>query len=207
MDARSVLAVVLICAQAIVVVPILARLFRARSAHGVSLSTELIWVACGAGWAIYGGVIESTALTISGVLAAVASATIASVSWGMLPEQRSIATLLGLATAVVIGSGFTIAGVEGFAVALSVVGVLQFIPQLWLSARLVRSDASTPGVSVIGGVLRAAYCFGWAVYGAAWPFWGMALDRIEWPLVAWGLAGTLAFIVQAVPAMSRRPSR
>lgn len=207
MDARSALAVVLICAQAIAVVPILARLFRARSARGVSLSTELIWVACGVGWAIYGGVIESTALTISGVLAAMASATIASASWRMLPEQRFVATLLGLGTAVIIGGGFAIAGVGGFALALSVVGAAQFIPQLWLSARLARSNESTPGVSFIGGILRAVYCFGWAVYGAAWPFWGMGLDRIEWPLVAWGLAGTLAFMLQAVLAMSRRSSQ
>lgn len=200
-QARVVFALVLVGVQALLVVPILVRLSRAHSARGISLVGELIWVVAGIGWAVYGEATGSLALVVSGSLAAATSGIISAISWRLLPTQHRMALLLSVVTAAAFIVGFAIAGEAGLTVTLSAFGVVQFLPQLRHSLQLANSAVPTEGVSVAGAVLRVVYSLGWAVYAGAWFLWGMSIEQIEWPLLAWGLAGAIAFAVQATVAI------
>lgn len=199
-ELRALLGILLIVVQASVAIPIIAALLASRDRRGISLSGELIWVAAGAGWALYGGMTASATLIISGSIAAVTSGAISMLVWSAVPSRRNTALLLGAGTAFVLGASALFGADRGLSASLALVGMLQFGPQFLESLRASRSRRATLGVSILGASLRSLYTFGWALYGGAWFLWGTSTLRIDWPLVAWGLAGTVTFAVQALVA-------
>lgn len=204
-EPRALFGLVLIGVQASLAIPIIVTLLGSRRRWGISLPGELIWVAAGAGWALYGAMTGSVTLIISGSIAALTSGTISILVWSAVPSQRCTALLLGTGTAIILGASALFAAEHGLSISLAAVGVLQFGPQFAESLRAARSGASTPGVSVLGASLRSLYTFGWALYGGAWFLWGASMLRIEWALVAWGLAGTITFALQALVASRIQP--
>lgn len=204
-DPRAVSGVVLLVVQIVLAVPLIVRVFRARSGLGISLTGEAIWMVAGVGWAIYGAVSGSAALIASGSIAAVTSSLMVVALWSLVPGQRRLALIVSAMTLLGFVAGVLLAGWPGLSVALSVFGVVQFIPQLRQSARALRQRTVTRGVSVVGASLRAAYAAGWAVYGGAWWLWGLTVDHIDWPLAVWGLAGAVTFALQALVA-ARSPT-
>jgi hypothetical protein len=195
-DPRAVLGFTLLVIQASLALPLVVRVIRARNGVGISLAGESIWMVAGVGWAVYGGMSGSVALVGSGSIAAITSGLLSALLWPLLPEQRGPALGASAATALGLSAGALIGGWPGLSVALSVFGVMQFIPQLRHSVDAVRLRTTTPGVSVWGSSLRAGYAAGWAVYGGAWWLWGLAIEHIDWPLLIWGAAGAITFGLQ-----------
>lgn len=204
-DPRAVFGVALLVVQIVLAWPVIARIHRGRSGLGISLTGEAIWVVAGVGWVVYGAVSGSVALIASGSIAAVTSCLTVGALWSLVPEQRKSALIVSAGTLLGFVAGVLLAGWAGLSVALSVFGVVQFIPQLRQSVLAFHRRAVTSGVSVAGASLRAVYAAGWAVYGGAWWLWGVGVD---WPLALWGAAGAVTFALQAVVAARsrRRPA-
>ena len=154
----------------------------------------------GVGWAIYGVVIGSVALIASGSIATATSGLMVAALWSLVPEQRRMVLIVSAATFLGFVAGLLIGGWAGLSVALSVFSVVQFIPQLHQSVRALRHRIVTRGVSVFAALLRVTYAAGWAIYGGAWWLWGLTVDRIDWPLAVWGIAGAVTFTLQAIVA-------
>lgn len=207
MEARSVLGIVLVAVQAVQVAPLVAHAIRTRSAAGVSVPGEAAWAVGGLGWALFGYWTGSPILVVSGCLAAVASGTLTALLWRAPEAARGAAAGLAALTAVALAIPSLAVGVAGLSVALSVFGVVQFLPQLRQSLTAWRSRASTPGVSVTGAVVRSVYTAGWALWGGAYMLWGLPPSGVDWPIVAWGVAGAVTFAVQALAARRARSGR
>lgn len=198
---RDILGISLLIVQTALVIPLVLKVVRARSADGMSLASEAIWVVAGIGWALYGHGTESVTLIASGTIAAVGSGTLVALMWRYKTqtEKRSALGLLA-ATAVGLFAPHLASGVAGLSLALAAFGVVQFVPQFVDTLRGMRQGSDMSGVSVLGTSLRALYTFGWAFYAGAWFLWGIPVSQIDWPLVAWGLAGAAAFGLQACAA-------
>lgn len=198
---RDVLGVSLLIVQTVLVVPLVLKVIRARSADGMSLASEAIWVVAGIGWALYGHGTGSVTLIASGTIAAVGSGALTALMWRYKTStEKRAAVVLVVITATGLFTPHVVAGVGGLSLALAAFGVVQFVPQIVDTLRGLRGTGQGLGVSVLGTSLRALYTFGWAFYAGAWVLWGIPVSQIDWPLVAWGLAGAVAFGLQAATA-------
>ena len=200
--ARELFGLSLIAVQLLLAGPIILKLLRSRERKGFSLAGEIIWVAAGAGWALYGLLFDSTVLIISGSIAALTSGAISILIWNYSPKKMAI--ICGLGTVAVLGLGTFWGGKEGLSMSLAFVGAVQFLPQLVKSLRMLKNGERAGGVSVLGSGMRSLYTLSWAVYGGAWFLWGAEMTRIDWPLVGWGLAGAVAFFAQACSGIGSR---
>lgn len=204
MEPRSILGLVLLVVQAVQVLPIIVHAVRSRSADGVSVPGEAAWAVGGLGWALFGYWTSSLTLIASGFLAALSSGGLTVLLWNRPGAERTNAARLGLLTAVALAIPSVLVGVTGLSIALSVFGVVQFLPQLRQSVRAWSARLATPGVSVLGASVRSVYTAGWAVWGGAYGLWGLPPSRIDWPIVAWGVAGAITFALQALVARRAR---
>lgn len=168
MDARSVLGIILLCVQAIIVIPLVIELRKTRSAEGVSILSEVAWIIAGMGWSLYGLLSASSTLVVSGFLATLGSAVV----YGLVRRYveagvRHRSRMFGLVFVFVMGLSAVLFGVVGLGVFLSVFGLVQFLPQLRTSVvGIGRRDAV--GVPLVGTGLRSLYTLLWAVYAGAW---------------------------------------
>lgn len=189
----------LLITQATLAVPLVVKLMRSRQRTGFSLASESMWVVAGTGWLIYGIGAQSVVLMISGVLAALTSFLVVLLIFASSAGQYRESAVLVAATIAGLILGSVIAGFAGLTAVLSIIGVIQFVPQFFTSLRDLRNSESSSGVSVIGTALRAFYTLAWAVYAMGWLLWsGEAV--IDWPLITWGLAGCVTFTLQAFVA-------
>lgn len=204
MDARNVLGIVLLCVQAIIVIPLVIELRRTRSAEGISITSEVAWIVAGMGWSLYGLMSGSSTLVASGFLATLGSTIV----YGLVRRDvgldvRSCSGVFGLVFLAVMGLSAVLFGVVGLGVFLSVFGLVQFLPQLWTSVISIgRRDAV--GVPLAGTWLRSLYTLSWAVYAGAWGLWGLTVADVDWPLAVWGLCGFVAFGLQFVAGVVAR---
>lgn len=200
---RELLGLVLLGVQTALILPLIVRMLRSRDGTGISLSSETMWSVAGLGWLAYGYGTGSSTLIASGAIASAGSTAMAVLLWpgkGRI-EHTSGLRVAAVAAAAIVG-GTLAAGVAGLSLALSVLGAVQFIPQIVETLRTWRARAPTPGVSPVASSMRAAYTGGWAVWAGAWTLWGIGFDQIDWPLVAWGLAGAVAFGSQALVSVA-----
>lgn len=202
LEIRALFGVSLVVTQVALLVPLITRIRRARSSAGVSVQGEAIWVVAGAGWAAYGVATSSTILTVSGVAALIGSTAVLVYIRSALPHSRVWIAMLLTASALVAGG--VLGGNLGLAIALSVVGCVQFLPQLAVSFRSLVRPHPAAGVSVIASSLRALYTLGWAFYAGATFLWGSAATSTDWPLAVWGVAGAVAYTLQTVATMRGR---
>jgi hypothetical protein len=198
---REWFGIALVAVQAALLMPLVVHAVRVRSGVGMSLSGEAIWAVAGVGWLVYAMWAQAPAVIVSGALAAVGSGLLTVLLWRAKARERRPALLLGAITLIGLASPAILYGEAGLSVALSVFGIVQFVPQFLESALHLRNGTATPGVSLTGAALRSLYTLGWAVYAGGWALWGLAGSRIDWPLVAWGLAGLIAFGAQALAAI------
>lgn len=202
---REALGIVLLIVQFALVAPLVLRLLRTRDGAGISMGSEAIWSFAGMGWFLYGLGISSPTLMASGAMASLGSITMTSLLWsGKTAAERKSALLLAGLTLTTLGSSMLIAGNAGLSLSLSVIGAVQFLPQMAETWRTWRARVPTPGVSLAGTGLRVVYTGGWAIWAGAWFWWGIGFEHIDWPLVAWGLAGVIAFGMQILVAATGR---
>ncbi len=195
-DARAIFGLLLLAVQVTLLAPLILRTKRVRSPEGISLPGEAIWVVAGAGWAIYGVGTSSPMVAASGTAAALGSAVLVLLLRRMLSRARVLLALM--VTSVALLAGVALRGIEGLGLALAVVGVIQFLPQLAVSARLVTRPRPSAGVSAIASGLRALYTLGWAVYAGASFLWGADATATDWPLAIWGVAGAVTYTFQTI---------
>ncbi len=201
MYARSVLGIILLCVQAVIVIPLVIELKKTRSAEGISILSEVAWIIAGMGWSLYGLMSGSSTLVVSGFLATLGSAVV----YGLVRRDvevrvRHRSGMFGLTFVVVMGLSAVLFGVVGLGVFLSVFGLVQFLPQLRTSVVSIgRRDAV--GVPLVGTGLRSLYTLLWAVYAGAW---GLTVADVDWPLAVWGLCGFVAFGLQFVAGVTAR---
>lgn len=202
---RALLGVLLLGVQASFVIPMVLQVPRARSANGVSLTGEALWTVAGVGWAVYAYATGDLAIVASGTLAALGSGAL-SVLAGRHASRASRRRAVGAAAGSAVGgvTAGVLGGVVGLAWALSVFGVVQFLPHLATAAALWLRREPAEGLSVPGTALRAVYAAGWSLYAAGWAVWGITGGAIQWPLLAWGLVGALAFSAQGAVAVRTR---
>lgn len=206
MDARSVLGMVLLCIQAVIVIPLVIELRKTRSAEGISIMSEVAWIVAGMGWSLYGLMSGSPTLIVSGFLATLGSAVV----YGLVRQDIENDVLhrtevFGLVFVIVMGLSAMLFGVVGLGVFLSVFGLLQFLPQLRVSlGSIVRRDAV--GVPLMGTGLRSLYTLSWSVYAGAWGLWGLTVADVDWPLAVWGLCGFVSFGLQFMSGVVARKS-
>lgn len=198
MDARSVLGIILLCVQAIIIIPLVIELRKTRSAEGISILSEVAWIIAGMGWSLYGLMSGSSTLVVSGFLATLGSAVV----YGLVRRYveagiRHRSRMFGLTFVVVMGLSAVLFGVVGLGVFLSVFGLVQFLPQLRTSVISIRRRDAV-GVPLVGTGLRSLYTLLWAVYAGAWGLWGLTVADVDWPLAVWGLCGFVAFGLQFV---------
>jgi hypothetical protein len=204
-ESRELFGLAMVALQAGLAIPLIARMVRSSDRGGTSLAGECIWVVAGVGWLVYSVGIGSVAILISSFLAVGTSLTLALLVWPSAPAQRRTAVILTALTAAFLGSGFALGGLDGLSLTLAIFGTVQFIPQMLESFGKLRARESTAGVSILGSASRMLYTLGWAFYAGAWFVWGDQMTRIDWPIVTWGITGTLAFGLQAyVAARGRR---
>lgn len=199
---RNILGLILLATQLALLIPLIWHTFRSKSGAGVSLSGEAIWAVAGLGWIAYGVLFESWTITASGSIAFLGCGILTTFLWRTkTSSERKSALLLSLVTVVGIAGSLAIFGKEGVSLSLAIFGIVQFIPQTVYSIRVIASKSSAAGVSVTASFMRSLYTLGWAIYAGAWFLWGMSFGSIDLPLVAWGLAGVIAFTVQGFSAL------
>lgn len=160
---------------------------------------EMIWVPIGLGWLAYGLLTVSVPFIISGSLAALTSGAIALLIWGSHAVQRGRAVWTAVLVAAVLVVS-VVTGVTWLSLVLATLGVVQFIPQIVESLRLLNTKTSANGVSPIGAAARACYTLGWTAYGLGHVLWGADAGHVDLPLVTWGVAGAIAFATLALAA-------
>lgn len=204
MDTRSVLGIVLLCVQAIIIIPLAVELRKTRSAEGISAISEVAWIVAGMGWSLYGTMSGSDTLVVSGVLATLGSAIVYGfVRSDLHSSVRCHSVAFGLVFVTVMVLSTVLFGVVGLGVFLSVFGVVQFLPQVRTSVHSIKVRDGV-GVPLVGTGLRAVYTLTWAVYATAWGLWGIAFSDIDWPLAVWGVCGFVAFGLQFVAGVVAR---
>jgi hypothetical protein len=200
MNAHVILGLCLLAMQVILAVVLLCEIYRTRSAGGVAVLGELAWVIAGAGWVWYGLLSSHAVVAVSGVVAAVSSAVVCLLVRGdvssRLWRQYNLVVCVFALSMIVIGVIF---GVTGLSVFLAVFGVVQFMPQLSLSAAQLLRGTCVAGVPVRGAVFRSVYTGLWAVYAVMRNVF--AGGAIDWPLAVWGVVGCAAFMMQAIVGM------
>jgi len=194
---REIFGIILLLVQCAINLPLIVRIVRTKATGGISLTGETIWIAGGVGWLIYGIVTNSVTLMISGSLAALGCLIVASlfIKYGSKPRigRALFWSLITFSSILVSWHFFDVAGLS---VALSVFGVIQFLPQFTLSIRGIATKIDADGVSPVSSFLRSLYTLGWAVYAGLWFIWGITIDEIDWPLFVWGIAGFVTFGLQ-----------
>lgn len=195
---RELFGLLLLCIQVGINIPVIVKLIKAKTGIGISISGEMIWIAGGIGWILYGSFIDSITLIISGTIATIACSTISILLWKYSRPRMLLPSLLSGLTLLSIFVSAAIAGVVGLSIMLAVFGIVQFLPQLSLTISNIRTRTIPSGVSIAGSGLRAIYTGGWAVYAGAWVFWDISIEKIDWPLLVWGVAGVVTFGLQAL---------
>lgn len=201
---REIFGLVLLLVQASINIPVVYRLLKSKSGKGISLAGEVVWIAGGVGWVIYGAATNSTTLIISGTLAVIGCLLTSTLIVKYSKPALRNALIMGAVTLLCIVGGYLVAGVVGLSLAMAVFGVLQFFPQFFETISLIRSRGDVSGVSVLGSTFRAIYTGGWAVYAGAWLLWGISGGNIDYPLMVWGIAGVIVFGLQATHAALMR---
>lgn len=202
---RELLGVALLGTQTLLLIPIIWHSFRARTANGMSLMGEMIWASAGIGWFVYALMIDSLTIIASGLIAFLGCGILTIIIWSRTSKKKQQHAVLVTSIATITGTLMGVfAGVEGLALALSIFGVVQFIPHLWTTTRVLRGKETSEGVSTVGASLRAVYTGGWALYAAGWVVWGTGSEDTQWPLFVWGVAGVIAFLSQTVTTVVER---
>lgn len=176
----AVLAVVLLCMQALMSVPQVVKMARAKSAAGVSMTSELVTAVTGTAWMTYAFARGDVGLLLSGLLAVVGYGTTAGLAW----RYRRMSARRGVQLVGVWGVVLLVAFVGGGPLLLGTVltgaAVVQYTPQcvdIW------RTE-SMGGFSPSTGVLRV-------VYGGLWVVYAVLMADVV--LVVWAVATVATF--------------
>lgn len=194
MNFHVIFGLVLCAVQGLMLAALISHARRAVSASGASSVGEAAWCAAGIGWMVYGLGTGSTVLVLSGALACAGSAGVLVLlgRW-FTPRERAAGALAFMVVAAGLAVGWWVGGAGGIGTALAIFGVGQFAPQALVLRRYWGSPM--PGVSTRASLLRTLNTASWAIYAGAWALLGLA--RYDWPLIAWGIAGTLVFSLTA----------
>lgn len=198
MDTQQILGIILLIIQFSIIIPLIIELKKTRSSKGISSISEVSWIIAGLGWSIYGFLIDSITLIISGALATTGSLIVMLLIRKDLDNNiKRKSFLFGMFFLVFMIITIVLFNSSGLSIFLSAFGIIQFVPQIIVSFKSIfRKDAH--GVPIISTSLRALYTFTWAFYAAAWFIWGISFQEINWPLAVWGLTGFIAFSIQSI---------
>lgn len=198
MEIRAYIGLGLLVVQACIAFALIVSLRRTREPTGISLLSETAWVVAGLGWLAYGVATSSTVLVASGTLAALGSTAVLVCLRGSIDatRRRKLAAT-GAICAVLAVAATAIWHTAGLGVFLAVFGLVQFLPQLYVSVRhiLSRTGANVP---LAGAALRTCYTATWALYAGAWWLWDMRPSDMDWPLAVWGATGAITFGLQFI---------
>lgn len=193
---RETLGILLLLFQAVLILPLAIELLRTRSGKGVSLLGEMLWVIAGIGWITYGVLSNSVVLMISGSLAFLGSLIVSVLIWNKKPlREKKVSVISAFLTGIVFALSIVFGGLIGISLSLSIFGVVQFIPQAITSWNSLRNGGAE-GVPLLGSISRSLYTLTWAFYAGAWFVWGISVEKIDFPLLTWGLAGCIVFGMQ-----------
>ena len=212
MDIRLFLGLSLLVMQATLAVVYVRELYAVRrsigtsaGAQSVAVLSELMWVVAATGWVWYGVWSHSAVLVASGSIGVIGSATVAWLVFNTLSQyQRRRYLLITAVFAVAMILSAVVWGLGGLGTFLAVFGLVQFLPQMHLSATQLLRGEIVHSVPIKGAALRALYTGLWAIYAVAWHLWGTDPVPIDWPLAVWGLAGCIAFSLQVFVGLSSR---
>lgn len=204
MEIRYILGIILLCIQAIIIIPLAIELRKTRSSDGISVISETAWIIAGVGWSIYGYLTDSTTLIISGALATTGSAVV----YGLIHKDVSIkdkkkSAIFAIIFTIVMLLSTVVFKDLGLGIFLALFGIIQFLPQLITSVKsIINKDGH--GVPLAGTALRALYTLTWCIYAGAWFLWGIAFNEIDLPLAVWGACGFIAFSLQFIAGIIAR---
>ena len=171
--------------------------------EGVAVLSELLWIVAGLGWFWYGLWSTSYIVALSGVVGVFSCAAVcicvgASVSVRGWSRSYAIACVFLLSMFGVT----TIWSLTGLSVFLSVFGLVQFISQISYSVAQLYRGTVVQGVAMASAFFRSGYTALWVAYAVICvTVYDKALD---WPLVVWGVTGTVAFFLQGCVGLSAR---
>lgn len=201
MEIRAYIGLGLLVVQACIALALIVSLRRTREPEGISLLSETAWVVAGLGWLAYGAATSSAVLVASGALAALGSTAVLVCLRGSIDAARGRELAAAGAICSVIAIVATaIWHASGLGVFLAVFGLVQFLPQLYVSVRHILSRTGT-SVPLAGAALRTLYTATWALYAGAWWLWDMQPYEMDWPLAVWGVTGALAFGLQFITGL------
>ena len=204
MELRYILGIVLLCIQAIIIIPLAIELKETRSSDGISIISETAWIIAGVGWSIYGYLTGSTTLIISGALATLGSVIVYWLIFNdiAVKDKKHSAIFAVIFTTVMVLSTVLFHDL-GLGIFLAIFGIIQFLPQLVTSIKsIIHKDGH--GVPLTGTALRALYTLTWCIYAGAWFLWGIAFQDIDLPLAVWGAFGFIAFGLQFIAGIVAR---
>ena len=198
MEIRYILGIILLCIQAIIIIPLVIELRKTRSANGISIISETAWIIAGVGWSIYGYLTDSTTLIISGALATTGSAIVYGLIYkDITVKDKKTSAIFAVIFTIVMVLSTLIFKDPGLGIFLALFGIIQFVPQVITSIQsIIHKDDH--GVPLTGTALRALYTLTWCIYAGAWFFWGIAFQDIDLPLAVWGACGFIAFGLQFI---------
>lgn len=213
MDIRFLLGLGLLVMQATLAVVYFRELYAARSrsasstantsTQSVAVLSELMWVVAATGWVWYGAWSGSTVLMASGSIGVMGSAAVAWLVFNDFDQhQRRRYLIITAVFAVAMVLSAVIWNLSGLGTFLAVFGLVQFLPQMHLSATQLLRGEVVHNVPIKGAALRSVYTGLWAIYAVAWHLWGSDLVPIDWPLAVWGVAGCIAFGLQVCVGLS-----
>lgn len=207
MEVRYVLGIVLLCIQAIIIIPLTLELRKTRSSDGISVISETAWIIAGAGWSLYGYLTGSTTLIISGALATTGSAVV----YGLIhkdvaTKDKKKSVIFGIFFTAIMLLSTVVFKDMGLGIFLALFGIIQFIPQLVTSTKSILNKDGY-GVPLAGTALRALYTLTWCVYAGAWFLWGIAFKDVDLPLAVWGACGFVAFGLQFIAGIAAKPRK
>ena len=208
-DIRLFLGLSLLVMQATLAVVYARELYAARrrdiGTKSVAVLSELMWIVAATGWVWYGVWSHSAVLVASGSIGVIGSATVAWLVFNTLSQhQRRRYVMITAVFALAMILSAAVWGLGGLGTFLAVFGLVQFLPQMHLSATQLLRGEIVHSVPLKGAALRALYTGLWAIYAVAWHLWGTDPVPIDWPLAVWGLAGYIAFSLQVCVGLSSR---
>lgn len=204
---RETTAVLLLIIQTISAIILAKGVIKAKSGNGISLMNELVGVSGAILWVIYGIAKGSEAVAISGAIGAITYGLVAAFTWKYKKNsERGKGFLLSMM--ILGGMSLTLVyGIHAMSIALSIFCILQFLPQGIETYKNIKYRESVEGVSVLGCSFRVAFFVSWLFYSGAWFMWGFPVSDIDWPVVAWGISGTIIFGSQLINAILYKRSK
>lgn len=194
-EARDIFGIVLVVVGFAWALPSVIHIFREKTASGMSLSSQILYVSFASSWVAYSIGVSSLVLLFSAISDVVCALALSIAVLRFSDRKNVVKQLWPLSVFVAFMLTMTAFGLEAFSAVFAVALCGRWLPQILESLRLLRAGADAHGVSTSGAVIGLAMCAGWFIWGL-YPMVLPSVHGVDWPNVMWGFSGVVSFILQ-----------